>query len=61
MVPGVWEMPMLTMDFEKDGLNLSFFSTIATLGTPQDISLQEIRIESFFPSDDGTRQFFMSA
>jgi hypothetical protein len=27
------------------------FTTIATLGTPQDVTLQEIRIECFFPSD----------
>ena len=30
------------------------FTTIATLGTPQDITLQELRIESFFPMDEET-------
>jgi hypothetical protein len=30
------------------------FTTIATLGTPQDITLQELRVECFFPMDDGT-------
>ena len=30
---------------------LRVFTTIATLGTPQDVTLQEIRIECFFPSD----------
>lgn len=53
--------PMLTLDIEKDGLSLSFFTTIATLGTPLDVALQEIRIESYFPSDDATRQFFMDS
>jgi len=34
------------------------FTTIATLGTPQDITLQELRIESFFPMDEETREAF---
>jgi hypothetical protein len=29
----------------------SLLSTITTLGTPQDITLQELRIESFYPMD----------
>ena len=32
------------------------FSTITTLGTAQDITLQELHIESFFPADDPTEQ-----
>jgi hypothetical protein len=34
--------------------NLRFFLTIATLGTPYDITLQEIRIEYLFPADEVT-------
>jgi hypothetical protein len=30
------------------------FTTIATLGMPQDVTLQELRIECFFPMDDET-------
>jgi hypothetical protein len=37
------------------------FTTIATLGTPQDITVQEIRIESFFPLDEATTKFFRKA
>ena len=59
--PGHWQPPILTVDFEKDGVALSFFSTIATLGTPLDITLQETRIESYFPADDPTRRFFATA
>jgi transcriptional regulator with XRE-family HTH domain len=33
---------------------LRFFSTIATLGSPHDITLQELRIESFHPADEST-------
>ncbi|MCP5000652.1 MAG: helix-turn-helix domain-containing protein [Hyphomicrobiales bacterium] len=59
--PGHWQAPILTVDIKKDGIELSFFSTIATLGTPRDITLQEIRIESYFPADDATRRFFADA
>jgi transcriptional regulator with XRE-family HTH domain len=46
--------PVLPMHFQKGDTSLSLFTTIATLGTPQDITLQELRIESFFPMDNGT-------
>lgn len=50
--------PLLTVRFRHDDLALDFFSTITTLGTPRDVTLQEIRIESFFPADEATdRQF----
>jgi hypothetical protein len=44
------------MRFRKGGTELSLFTTIATLGTPQDITLQELRIESFFPMDAATAE-----
>ncbi|MEO1430645.1 MAG: helix-turn-helix transcriptional regulator [Cyanobacteria bacterium J06633_8] len=50
-----WQMPLLTVNFFKDGLNFNFFSAIATLGTPQDIMLQELRIETLFPADEITQ------
>lgn len=46
--------PILTIEFAKDSLSLKLFTVIATLGTPQDITAQEIRIESFFPGDAET-------
>jgi hypothetical protein len=42
------------MHFRKGATTLALFTTIATLGTPQDVTLQELRIESFFPMDDVT-------
>jgi transcriptional regulator with XRE-family HTH domain len=52
--------PVLTLDFIVGGKSLSVFSTIATLGTPQDITLQEVRIECFFPADDRSDALFKS-
>jgi transcriptional regulator with XRE-family HTH domain len=50
--------PVLAIHFRKGGTSLRLFTTIATLGTPQDVTLQEIRIECFFPADDETAQAF---
>lgn len=33
---------------------LSFFSTTMVFGTPRDVTLSELAIESFFPADDAT-------
>ncbi len=46
--------PILPMRFRKGDTSLRLFTTIATLGTPQDITLQELRVESFFPMDEET-------
>jgi hypothetical protein len=52
----VWSAPLLMVEFVKAELALRFFSTITTLGTPHDITLQELHVESFFPADDATAQ-----
>ena len=50
--------PVVPMHFKKGRTNLRLFTTIASLGTPRDITLQELRIESFFPMDEPTRAAF---
>ena len=52
--------PVLTLDYVVGGKSLSVFTTIATLGTPQDVTLQEVRIECFFPADDRSDALFKS-
>jgi transcriptional regulator with XRE-family HTH domain len=47
-------LPLIPIQFRKKDLALDFFSTVTTLGTPRDITLQEIRIECFFPANDAT-------
>lgn len=37
------------------GTVLSFISTITVFGTPLDVTLSELAIESFFPADEATR------
>jgi transcriptional regulator with XRE-family HTH domain len=49
-------LPMVPVRFAKDGREFDFFSTVTTLGTPQDVTAQELRIECFFPADDPTKR-----
>jgi transcriptional regulator with XRE-family HTH domain len=42
---------LLPLHIRKDDLELRMFSTIMTIGTPRDVTLQELRIETFFPAD----------
>ncbi len=39
---------------EVDGVNLSFFTTITSFGTPSDITLSELAVELFYPTDQAT-------
>src|SRR5579883_2561318 len=50
--------PVLPMHFRKGDVALQLFTAIATLGTPQDVTLQELRVESFFPLDEVTAKTF---
>ncbi|KAI9135183.1 helix-turn-helix domain-containing protein [Acaryochloris sp. CCMEE 5410] len=51
-------LPVLPLELDIKGLELSLFSIIATFGTPQDITTDELRIETFYPTDAKTEQFF---
>lgn len=48
--------PLLPVEFHKGDLALRYFSALTSLGTPHDITLQELRIEAFFPADEATEQ-----
>jgi len=50
--------PVLAMHFCRGAVSLRLFTTIATLGTPHDVTVQEMRIECFFPADVETSQVF---
>jgi transcriptional regulator with XRE-family HTH domain len=52
------EAPVLTIHFRAATTSLHMFTTIATLGTPLDVTAQEIRIECFFPADEDTARLF---
>ena len=52
--PRVTLTPVLPITFVVDGITFNYFSAVTVLGTALDITLQELRIESFFPCDDAT-------
>jgi transcriptional regulator with XRE-family HTH domain len=43
---------LLPVHLRAPGLEIRLFSAIMTLGTPLDVTLQELRIETFFPADE---------
>jgi transcriptional regulator with XRE-family HTH domain len=43
-----------TMRLRIDGVDMAFFSTLATFGTALDVTLSELIIEAFFPADKAT-------
>jgi transcriptional regulator with XRE-family HTH domain len=65
-VPALWENPaiedmqepVLAMHILKGAVSLRLFTTLATLGTAHDVTVQEIRIECFFPADVTTDDIF---
>ena len=52
--------PILPIHFRKGNVSIELFTTIATLGTPQDVTVQELRIESFFPMCEETQKLLRS-
>jgi transcriptional regulator with XRE-family HTH domain len=61
-VPARWAVPnalapvapLVPMQLRKDDRSFAFFSTITTLMTPRDVTLQQLKIECFFPADAAT-------
>jgi len=51
-------LPVLSVEYRLGRQAVKVFTTIATLGTPQDVTLQEIRIENFFPADAASARYF---
>jgi transcriptional regulator with XRE-family HTH domain len=47
-------MPVIPIGFVRDGQVLNYFSMVTTVGTPQTIAAQELRIECMFPADEAT-------
>ena len=50
-------LPMIPISFVKDGSTMSYFSLVTTVGTPQTIAAEELRVECMYPADDETEAF----
>jgi transcriptional regulator with XRE-family HTH domain len=53
-VPTTSALPVIPLGFNHNGATLRYFSMVTTVGTPQTIAAQELRIECLFPVDEST-------
>jgi transcriptional regulator with XRE-family HTH domain len=51
---------VVPLRYDAGGRELSFFSVTSVLGTPLDVTLDELAIESFLPADPDTADFLRS-
>jgi transcriptional regulator with XRE-family HTH domain len=59
--PGLVLQPVVPLELALGDRSLALFSVITTFGTPQDVTTDELRIESFFPANAATDAHFRSA
>jgi transcriptional regulator with XRE-family HTH domain len=45
---------LILVHLRHEDVELRMFTTVTTLGTPMDITAQELRIECYYPADDAT-------
>ncbi|MBZ9861417.1 helix-turn-helix domain-containing protein [Mesorhizobium sp. CA12] len=46
--------PVIPLGFVREGRVLNYFSMVTTVGTPQTVAAQELRVECMFPADEAT-------
>ncbi|WP_024515019.1 helix-turn-helix transcriptional regulator [Bradyrhizobium sp. Tv2a-2] len=49
-------VPVIPLSFRKGAVTLNYFSMITTVGTPQTVATEELRLESMFPADEQTEE-----
>lgn len=57
---GLASAPVLSVLFRVGGQVFPMFSTITQFGTAEDIALADLKIEMFYPSDEGCEALFRS-
>ncbi len=63
-VPRSWQKPdfsrpasaTFTLRLQRDGLRLAFLTTLTKFTAPRNITLEELRLESYFPLDELTEE-----
>ncbi|MDZ7685095.1 MAG: helix-turn-helix domain-containing protein [Gammaproteobacteria bacterium] len=56
--PTTASTPLLALEIDKGETRLELFTMITSFGTPLDVTLQEIRIEMFFPANEAAKALF---
>lgn len=52
--------PVSTLSLEREGLRLELFTLHSTFATPNDASIAELRVETFFPADEASREVLVA-
>jgi hypothetical protein len=63
-VPASWRQldfslpsePTLTVRLRRGDFRVSFFTTLTVFSAPQNVTLEELRLESWFPLDEATAE-----
>jgi transcriptional regulator with XRE-family HTH domain len=51
--------PVIPIGFVKRGKTLNYFSMVTTVGSPQSITAQELRLECLCPADEGSEKNYL--
>jgi transcriptional regulator with XRE-family HTH domain len=51
-------VPVAVLHLRRGADELRLFTLLTTIGTPLDVTAQELTLESFFPADDATERWF---
>jgi hypothetical protein len=54
--PELADAPFLPLEVRVGSRTMSWITVLASFGTPQDVTLQELRIESLLPLDERTEE-----
>lgn len=52
--------PFVSVHVRREGIEARFFTMLTTLGTPVDVTAEELAIEAYFPADAATRTLLES-
>lgn len=50
------ELPFLAMELRSPDLAINLFTMVSTFGNPHDVTLQQLKIETFFPADEASER-----
>jgi transcriptional regulator with XRE-family HTH domain len=54
--PGQSTEPFVTVHLRSETLELQLFSMLTSIGTPLDVTAEELRIETYFPADEASEK-----
>lgn len=55
------DRPVLPIHLSRDGVDIRLFSVIMAVGAPRDVTVEELRVETFLPADRATDEYLRSA